>query len=186
MQRRLILSTSRSTTSSYLTAPSLLTLYLKTLSILLQSAGPSVLILPQLTSELWSLLLSLRTQALKDAGVLEAVLFGFLTLLNVNEGQGARRRLAVECGRELVETREWVGVVWEAMEGRAGGSSGGDDMVGLKGLGMVTGEDRGPSGERDGDEQERCKVLAAAVLVQIQEVVEQYQRLMVGDLAMTE
>jgi len=169
----------RSTTSPFLTTPSLLTLYLKTLAILLQSAGPSVLILPQLTSEFWTLLLALRSQALKDASVLEAVLFGFLTLLVVNEGHGERRRLATECGRELVETREWVGGVWEGLEG--GGGSG--ERGGLVGLGMGE-EGVVPESGGGGDEQDRCKVLAAGVLMQIKEVVDQYQRLMVGDLVM--
>ena len=166
-----------STTSAFLTTPSLLTLYVKTLAILLQSAGSSVLILPQLTSEFWTLLLAIRSQALRDASVLEAVLFGFLTLLVVNEGHADRGRLAVECGRELVETREWVGGVWEGLEGAGGGS---EREGGLAGLGM--GGDKGV--DVGTDEQDRCKVLAAGVLVQIKEVIDQYQRLMVGDLIM--
>lgn len=110
--------------------------------------------------------------------MLEAVLFGFLTLLTVNEGHGERRRLAMECGRELVETREWVGGVWEGLDG------GGDEQRGgLAGLEM--GEEGGVVGsEGGGTEQDRCKVLAAGVLMQIKEVVDQYQRLMVGDLIM--
>ena len=46
-----------STYSPYSNA-NLLSLFLKTLAILLTSAGPSVLVLPQLTSEFWSLLLA--------------------------------------------------------------------------------------------------------------------------------
>jgi len=149
------------------------------MAILLQSAGPSVLILPQLTSEFWSLLLALRSQAVKDASVLEALLFGFLTLLAVNEGERERRRLAVECGRELVETREWVGGVWERLEGDGGGY----DRGGLAGLGVMQ-EGKGIASGVSGNEQDRCKILAAGVLVQIKEVVDQYQRLMVGDLVM--
>lgn len=109
--------------------------------------------------------------------MLEAVLFAILTILDVNEAQGDRRRLALECGRELVETREWVGGVWERLEG-----AGGDGRGGLAGLGV--GEEGGGKSGAEGNEQERCKVLAAGVLVQIKEVVDQYQRLMVGDLAM--
>lgn len=112
--------------------------------------------------------------------MLEAILFGFLTLLVVNEGHGERRRLATECGRELVETREWVGGVWEGLDGGGGGSG---ERGGLAGLGM--GEEGGvlESGG-GGNEQDRCKVLAAGVLMQIKEVVDQYQRLMVGNLVM--
>lgn len=73
----------------------------------------------------------------------------------------------------IVETREWVGGVWEKLE------SAGDVVVGSQGRSGGTGKGIG-----DANEQERCKVLAAGVLVGIKEVVDQFQRLMVGDLLM--
>lgn len=105
-----------------------------------------------MTSEFWALSLSLRTQALLDPAVLEALLFSFLTILNVNEDS---RQLAVDCSAELLETQEWVGMVYERLEGR------------------------------DGDEEgERCRVMAAGVLVQVRGVVERWQRVMAGSFAM--
>ncbi|KAF7871839.1 hypothetical protein EAF04_003946 [Stromatinia cepivora] len=93
--------------------PYLLSLFLKTLSIILHSSGQSTLSLPQMTSEFWDLCLSLRTQAISDVVVQEALLFSFMTILEINEGD--LRGLAERHGRELLETREWVDVVFRGI-----------------------------------------------------------------------
>ncbi|KAL0468935.1 telomere length regulation domain-containing protein [Neurospora intermedia] len=133
--------------------PFLLALYLKTLALLLHAAGPSTLALPQMTGELWRLLLStsVRAQAVGDVGITQAVLFGLLTLLDVNEDR--MRDVCQELGREVVETEEWVAGVFEGLRG-------GDE----------------------GGEEERTKMLAAGVLVRLREGVEKYRLMMVGDL----
>ncbi|KAJ9668907.1 telomere binding protein [Coniosporium apollinis] len=129
-------------------SPILLPAFLKTLALLLHASGPSTLSLPQMTSEFWDLLLSVRSNALNDPAILEAVLFALLTLLDVNEDQ---RRLAQEHAKELIETQEWVKLVFERV-------SGGDE------------------------ESERVRMLAAGVLVRCGEIVEKFQRLLMGDL----
>lgn len=133
--------------------PFLLALYLKTLALLLHAAGPSTLALPQMTGELWRLLLStsVRAQAVGDVGITQAVLFGLLTLLDVNEDR--MRDVCQELGREVVETEGWVAGVFEGLRG---GDAGG--------------------------EEERTKMLAAGVLVRLREGVEKYRLIMVGDL----
>ncbi|KHE89962.1 hypothetical protein GE21DRAFT_700 [Neurospora crassa] len=133
--------------------PFLLALYLKTLALLLHAAGPSTLALPQMTGELWRLLLStsVRAQAVGDVGITQAVLFGLLTLLDVNEDR--MRDVCQELGREVVETEGWVAGVFEGLRG-------GDE----------------------GREEERTKMLAAGVLVRLREGVEKYRLMMVGDL----
>ena len=103
-----------------------------------------------MTRELWALLLSLRGQALNDKRVMSALLFAFLMLLETNAD---KERLATEQGRELVETQEWVKMVFENL----------------------------PGGQEGGDE-ERLRVLAAGVVVRCQEGVEKYQRRLVGSL----
>jgi len=90
---------------------------------------------------------------LRDAAVLEAVLFGFLTVLRVNED---KKGVARGWGREVVETREWVGMVFGRLEGMG----------------------EGFGGEGDG---ERCRVLAAGVLVGVGEVVEGWRGGEMGD-----
>ncbi|QSZ29241.1 hypothetical protein DSL72_003753 [Monilinia vaccinii-corymbosi] len=95
--------------------PYLLSLFLKTLSIILHSSGQSTLSLPQMTSEFWDLCLSLRTQAISDPTVQEALLFSFMTILEINEGDS--RGLAERHGRELLETREWVEGVFNKIRG---------------------------------------------------------------------
>ena len=102
-----------------------------------------------MTSELWDLLLSLRSRA-SDLPVLEALLFGFMTLLDINSSN--QRRVADEHAKELLETREWVQLIFE----KIGGGS---------------------------DDGERIRMLAAGVLMSCGEVIENYQRTMLGELA---
>lgn len=107
--------------SSVYLSPYLLPTFLRTLGVIINAAGPGTLALPTMTSELWDLLLSLRTAALaeKEVHVLEALLFALLMMLEANED---KERLAREHARELVETSEWSRLVLERME--CGGSEG--------------------------------------------------------------
>ncbi|KAF2400397.1 hypothetical protein EJ06DRAFT_428657 [Trichodelitschia bisporula] len=137
-------------TASMYFSPHLLPAYLRTLALLIHASGPSTVMLPEMTREMWELLLSVRGPAVSsgDVGVLEGLLFAFLTLLEVNED---KERLAREHARELLETQEWAKGV---LEGRAGGD----------------------------EEGERVRMLAAAVVVRCHEVVEKWQRIMLGDM----
>lgn len=99
--------------------PSVLALYLQTLGIIVNAAGPSTLSLPQMTSELWDLLLRVRVHVLGDMGALKGWLVGMSVLLEVNEDN--MRRICDEQGREVVETREWVSGVFERTRGDDGG-----------------------------------------------------------------
>lgn len=129
--------------------PFLLTHFLKTLSLILHASGPATPSLPALTTEFWSLLLSLRTTVLDARPALEALLFSLLTLLEIN-GQN-QRRVAEDHAKELLETQAWAEMVLE----RIGGGS---------------------------PEDESIRVLAAGVLLRTREVVEKYQRLLMGVL----
>ncbi|KAF3905559.1 hypothetical protein AA313_de0205445 [Arthrobotrys entomopaga] len=133
--------------------PHLLSLYVKTLTVLLHATGPNGLMLPQMVDGFWDLLLSLRHNpiALENSSVLDAVLVGFLTMFEVCKEDKDRRRMAEEKSKELVETQEWVGKVFEGSDGSEG-----------------IGEER--------------KGLAAAVLLRCREVVERYERILMGDL----
>jgi telomere length regulation protein len=128
--------------------PFLLSTYLKTLALILHAAGSGTTSLAQMTTEFWELILSVRTNALADVSVLEAVLFATLTLLDMNQD---KRRLAEEHPKHLIETQEWVEVVFD----RVGG------------------------GDEEGD---KIRMLAASVLIKTREVVDEYQRLLVGHL----
>ena len=130
------------------TSPFLLSHLLKTLALILHASGSSTLSLPQMTSEFWDLLLSLRARAV-DPSILEALLFAFLTLLDINGNE--HRRLAEEHAKELLETQNWVENVFE----RVG------------------------SGSEEGD---RIRMLAAGVLMRTREVVEKFQRTLMGDM----
>ncbi|UNI14642.1 telomere binding protein [Purpureocillium takamizusanense] len=95
--------------------PALLSLYLQTLGIVVNAAGPSTLSLPQLTSELWDLLLRVRVHVAGDVSALKGWFVAMAVLLEVNDGD--MRRLCAEQGREVVETREWVSGVFERTRG---------------------------------------------------------------------
>lgn len=133
--------------------PFLLSLYIKTLALLLHAAGPTTLALPDMATEFWSLLLgsSVRAHAVGDLGVTHAVLFALLTILEVN---GDRMRdICQTMAREVVETQEWVAQVFQGLRG--------DDA---------------------GGEEADAKALAAGVLVRIQEGMEKYRMLLMGDM----
>ncbi|KAF2270643.1 hypothetical protein CC78DRAFT_611526 [Lojkania enalia] len=140
--------TRSSAQDSIYTSTHLLPPFLHTLALLLHASGPNTLSLPQMTREFWELLLSVRGVASNDKGVLSALLFALLMLLEANED---KERLATEQGRELLETQEWVRMVFQ-------------------GLGAGSEED------------ERVRVLAAGVVIRCQEVVEKYQRRLVGSM----
>ncbi|KAK6221098.1 telomere binding protein [Pestalotiopsis sp. IQ-011] len=133
--------------------PHLLSVYLKTLGLLLHAAGPSTLALPQMTSELWDLLLGVRASCEGEAGVTHAVLFAFMALLDVHEAD--MRGLCQRHGREVVETVEWVSGVFDRTRG---GDQGGDG------------------------EENQVKMMAAGILIRLREAVEKYRALLMGDM----
>lgn len=133
--------------------PYLLALYLKTLALLLHAAGPSTLALPDMTSELWGLLLgsSIRAQAVGDVGVTHAILFALLTMLEVNDNR--MRDICQTMSREVIETQEWVAQVFGGMRG-----------------------------EDSSGEEAEVRALAAGCLVRIREGMEKYRMLLMGDM----
>ncbi|KAK8088968.1 hypothetical protein PG997_003929 [Apiospora hydei] len=133
--------------------PSLLTLYLKTLALLLHAAGPSTLALPQMTAEFWDLLLGVRAHCVGEVGVSGAVLFGLMALLDVNENDS--RGLCQRHGHEVVESVEWVSGVFD----------------------RTCGGDQGGNGEEN-----QVKMMAAGVLIRLREMVEKYRALLMGDM----
>jgi len=148
------LHTASARTRGILFQPLLLSQYLKTLALLLHAAGPSTLALPAMTAEYWALLLGGAVQAhcAGDAAVTHAVLFGLLTLLDVNAA--AMRDLCRDMGREMVQTQEWASQVFD-------NTRGGDGPGGL---------------END------TKMLAAGVLIRLKEGIEKYSALLMGDM----
>ncbi|KAG6016474.1 hypothetical protein E4U54_001398 [Claviceps lovelessii] len=99
--------------------PAVLGLYLQTMAIIVNAAGPSTLALPQMTSELWSLLLRIRTHVNGDVSATRAWLVALSVLLEVNAD--SMRRLCEEQSREVLESREWVSGVFERTRGEDGG-----------------------------------------------------------------
>ncbi|KAG5927584.1 hypothetical protein E4U42_002045 [Claviceps africana] len=99
--------------------PAVLGLYLQTLAIIVNAAGPSTLALPQMTSELWHLLLRVRTHVNGDVGATRAWLVALSVLLEINADN--MRTLCQEQSREVVESREWVSGVFERTRGEDGG-----------------------------------------------------------------
>ena len=138
------------------TAPTVLSTLIKTLSILLHASGPATVNLPDLLNTFWDFLLTLRVPAANDLAILQAVLLALLTMLEVCAAADQHRRIVAECPRLVVETREWVQVVFERT--REGG--------------WVVG--RGGKGEGV-DEEEKVRRLAAGVLMRCEEIGEVFR-----------
>ena len=120
----------RASSDSLYASKHLLPPFLQTLSLLLNASGPNTLALPQMTREYWDLLLSVRGLASKDKQVLNALLFGFLMVLETNEN---KERIATEQGKELMETQAWVKMVFENL----GTGSEEDERVRVLAAGVV-------------------------------------------------
>ncbi|KAL8406335.1 hypothetical protein RB596_004981 [Gaeumannomyces avenae] len=139
--------------------PELLAHLLHTLGLLVHAAGPSTLSLPDMTAELWRLVLGVRARCAGELGVARAALFALLALLDVNGGGGgggeARMRdVCRDLSREVVETQEWVSLVFE-------GTRGGDGA---------------------GGEEDEVKMLAAGVLIRLREAMDKFRAFMIGDM----
>ncbi|KZL81406.1 telomere length regulation protein [Colletotrichum incanum] len=111
---------SHSARSGIFIQPYLLSLYLKTLAVLIHAAGPATLALPQMTAELWDLLLGVRAHVNGDVPGTHALLVALAAMLEVNEASDMRRLCEVH-PREVVETQEWVSGVFNGTRGEDGG-----------------------------------------------------------------
>ncbi|CAK7205911.1 telomere binding protein [Sporothrix eucalyptigena] len=136
--------------------PSLLSLCLKTLAVILHAAGPGALALPDMTAELWSLLLSSSVQAhcAGDVLVTHAVLFAFMSLLDVNENRV--RELCRDLPREVVQTRDWALQVLDNM----------------RSAGEVA----------SGSQESEIQMLAAGTYIRLTEGMESYKNLLIGEM----
>ncbi|PPJ56874.1 hypothetical protein CBER1_11105 [Cercospora berteroae] len=143
--------------SVFASAPVVQVTFVKTLALLLHASGPATMALPDVTTALWELLLNLRVASANDISILESVLFALLTLLEVNCEWGNRARLAQEEPKRLAETQSWVEVVFERT-GRGG---------------LVT---------EAGGEESKVRMLAAGVLIKCREIIEAYQKGLMGGL----
>jgi telomere length regulation protein len=141
--------------SLWASTPFLLVTFVKTLALLFHAAGPATLALRQLSADFWELLLSLRVRAVGHVSVLEALLFGMLTVMEVN---GDKQAIAQEHSKQLIETQQWADMIFER-----------------------TGEGRLVQQEGQGEEA-KVRTLAAAVLVKTGEVMEAHRKVLMGDM----
>lgn len=140
--------------SVFLSAPFVLVTFIKTLALLLHASGPATMNLTEITTAFWDLLLSLRVKAISNISILEAVLFSLLTLLEINSD--SKQRIAQETPKQLMETQQWVELVFE----RTGGGE------------LVT---------EGSDDETRVRTLSAGVLVKTKEIIEAYQKMLIGN-----
>ncbi|GAB7332624.1 hypothetical protein MBLNU13_g04391t1 [Cladosporium sp. NU13] len=141
--------------SLWASTPFLLVTFIKTLALLFHAAGPATLALRQLSADFWDLLLSLRVRAVGHVSVLEALLFGLLTVMEVN---GDKQAIAQEHSKQLIETQQWADMIFER-----------------------TGDGRLVQQEGQGEEA-KVRTLAAAVLVKTGEVMEAHRKVLMGDM----
>ncbi|KAL8871963.1 MAG: hypothetical protein Q9174_002316 [Haloplaca sp. 1 TL-2023] len=155
-QFQAILHSMSGRSNSTLLSPMLLPLYLRTLALIVHAAGRSTLSLQQMTTEFLALLLAVRSHSsASHLSVVGALLFAFLTLMEVNGDREGMRRLAQEQGREVMEMGQWVSGVFDRVRG---GGGGGDEH----------------------SEEDQVKALAAGCLNRVKELVESEERVLMG------
>jgi telomere length regulation protein len=143
--------------SVFSSAPFAVVTFVKTLALLFHASGPVTAELSDVTQVFWELLLGLRTNASGDISILQAVLFSFLTLLEVS-GEGlSKEALARDFPKLVVETQNWVEIVFE----RTGGGE------------LIT--------EGSGDEV-RVRTLAAGVLVRLKGIGDAWRNVLTGGM----
>jgi telomere length regulation protein len=143
--------------SVFSSAPFVVVTFLKTLALLFHASGPATAELADITTVFWELLLTFRTKASGDISILQAVLFSFLTILEVaGEGLG-KETLAKDFPKLVVETQNWAEIVFE----KTGGGQ------------LVT--------EGSGDEV-RVRTLAAGVLVRLKEIGDAWHKVLTGGM----
>ncbi|KAE8393721.1 telomere length regulation protein-domain-containing protein [Aspergillus alliaceus] len=152
----MMLQFSSSTAPSYnpFFTPSILTLFIQTLTLILSTMGPHTPYLPNVTEDTLSFLLSLHSRPLvDDPTILSSLLALYLALidLNVASGSSGEERLATEFASQVIELREWAGGVF----------------------------DRTPATKGD-EPREQLRTLAAGVMVKLGEVMERYQGRLMG------
>ncbi|GAQ06402.1 hypothetical protein ALT_3723 [Aspergillus lentulus] len=148
---------SSSTAPSYnpFLIPHLLCLFIQTLTLILSTMGPHNPYLPNLTQETLTFLLSLYTRPLSDdPSIVSALLSLFLAVLDLNvaAGSSGEERLVTEFATQVFELREWAGSVF----------------------------DRTPAAQGVDDPREQARLLAAGVMVKLDEVTERYQGRLMG------
>ncbi|KAJ5776655.1 uncharacterized protein N7511_001666 [Penicillium nucicola] len=140
--------------------PHLLTLFLQTLSLILSTTGPHTPLLPGLTHEALSLLLSLhKVAASNEPTVTAALLSLFLAIvdLNIESGSNGEERLVTQYAQEVIELREWASQVFD----RTPASS-------------------AKAVPTPSDPQEQVRTLSAGVMVRLGEITERYQGRLMG------
>lgn len=139
--------------SVYASSPALLAIFIKTIAILLNAAGPATLEISQITSDTWTLLLFLRVKAIEASDVTESILLCLLTIFDLYADN--QKVLATEHSQQLLETKDWVELVFDRT-----------------GAGVVA---------HDGfDEESRIQSLCAAILTRVNETIETYQKTLMG------
>ena len=83
--------------------PIVLSTFIRTVGVIVHASAPSALDLRQMSKEYWDLLLSLRSASI-DPSVAEAILFGMLIILEINEP----RHAAEYFPKQVVETQAWA------------------------------------------------------------------------------
>ncbi|KAE8149761.1 telomere length regulation protein-domain-containing protein [Aspergillus avenaceus] len=134
--------------------PSLLTLYIQTLTLILSTMGPHTPYLPTVTEDTLTFLLSLHARPVSDDPTILASLLAFFLAvvdLNVASGSTGEERLVTERAAQVMELRDWAGEIF----------------------------DRTPAVKGD-EPRERIRTLAAGVMVKLGEVMERYQGRLMG------
>jgi telomere length regulation protein len=123
--------------------------------------GPHSPALPTVTQDTFTLILALHGKPIStEPVVLPALLSLFLASIDLNTaaGSSAEERLVTDHATEVMELREWTNDVFERTPAASGSAT----------------------SPGNPDDMQQTRILAAGILVKIGEVIERYQRRLMG------
>lgn len=129
---------------------------------MISTLGPHSPALPTVTQDTLTLILALHGKPIStEPVVLPALLSLFLASIDLNTaaGSSAEERLVTDHATEVMELREWTNDVFERTPAASGSTTTSPEKM---------------------DDMQQMRMLAAGILVKIGEVVERYQRRLMG------
>lgn len=142
-------------------SPNILRLFIQTITLVISTLGPHSPALPTVTQDTLTLILTLHGKSIStEPIVLPALLSLFLASIDLNTaaGSSAEERLVTDHATQVMELREWTNDVFERTPAASAGTTSSESI----------------------DDMQQTRILAAGILVKIGEVIERYQRRLMG------
>ncbi|KAH8705202.1 telomere length regulation protein-domain-containing protein [Talaromyces proteolyticus] len=143
-------------------SPNTLRLFIQTITLVISTLGPHTPVLPNVSQETLTLILALHGKPISSEPIILPALLSLLLAvidLNTAAGSSAEESLVTEHASQVMELREWTNEVFERTPISTGNKTSPEEQI---------------------DDLQQTRILAAGILVKIGEIVERYQRRLMG------